>query len=227
MTFLKIVQIIITSFFSLAVLFILTKTVGARQISEMTMFDYIISISIGSIAAEMATELEKPYKPLIAMVVYGLVSLLIAKINEKSLKVRKMCIGTSKILMYNGKMLRENFKKEHIHLNEFLMQARTNGYFDISAIHTAIVEPSGKISFMPFSRQRPVTASDLNITPQNDDLFYNVILDGCIIEKSLKLCGRDTNWLNAELKKQNISNIKTVFLATADKNGTLNVFKIS
>lgn len=50
--------ILILSFVSIAVLFVLTKLSGSRQISEMSFFDYIVGISIGSIAAEMATNID-------------------------------------------------------------------------------------------------------------------------------------------------------------------------
>ena len=68
-----ILNVILLSLFSLIALFILTKLMGYRQMSEMSMFDYINGITIGSIAAEMATSLEKDWwLPLTAMVVYAL-----------------------------------------------------------------------------------------------------------------------------------------------------------
>ena len=49
-----------TSVGSIVVLFLLAHLMGNKQISQLSMFDYIVGISIGSIAAEMATELETP-----------------------------------------------------------------------------------------------------------------------------------------------------------------------
>ena len=219
------IQIVLTSLFSLVVLFILTKLVGNKQISELTIFDYVIGISIGSIAAEMATELEEPLKPLTAMAVYAVVSYIISVITSKSLKLRRILFGHSIVLMRNGKLYRKNLKKGHIDLSEFLMQCRTNGYFDISAINTAVLEPSGKISFMPYAAKRPATPEDLNLVPNAETVFFNVIMDGEILEKNLKYAGRDLNWLNNELKVQGVKSPSEVFLAALDNNGTLNVFK--
>lgn len=219
------IQIVLTSLFSLVALFILTKLVGNKQISELTIFDYVIGISIGSIAAEMATELEKPLKPLTAMAVYAVVSYIISVITSKSLKLRRILFGHSIVLMRNGKLYRKNLKKGHIDLSEFLMQCRTNGYFDISAINTAVLEPSGKISFMPFPNKRPVTAEDIKTVPVNDDIFFNVIMDGQIFTENLTAAGKDINWLKNELKAQGIKKKEDVFLATLDTSGTLNVFK--
>ena len=64
----------LTALLSIVVMFLLTKLMGAKQVSQMTMFDYVTGITVGSIAAELATELEEPVKPLTAMVVYGFVA---------------------------------------------------------------------------------------------------------------------------------------------------------
>ena len=219
------ITVIITSFVSLIVLFLLTKLIGNKQLSELTMFDYIVSITIGSIAAEMATELENPERPLIAMCVYAFVSFGISVLVSKSIKLRRLLFGHSVVLMHGGRLYRKNFKKANLDLNEFLMQARLCGYFDLSAIDTAVMEASGKISFMPYAAKRPATPEDLNLVPNAETVFFNVIMDGEILEKNLKYAGRDLNWLNNELKVQGVKSPSEVFLAALDNNGTLNVFK--
>ncbi len=219
------VKVVLVSLFSLAVLFVLAKIMGNKQVSQLTMFDYIIGISIGSIAAEMATELEKPLRPLIAMVVYALAAILISILTSKSLFLRRIIFGRSVVLMKNGKLYRENLKKSHIDLSEFLVQCRSDGYFDISAINTAVLEPNGKISILPFPDKRPVTAQDLKTVPTADNVFFNVIMDGEVLTENLKSAGYDENWLKNELKTQGYKNEKQVFLATLDESGTLNVFE--
>lgn len=219
------IKVVLVSLFSLLVLFVLAKIMGNKQVSQLTMFDYVIGISIGSIAAEMATELENPFKPLLAMVVYALSAYLISIVTMKSVKLRRIIFGRSVVLMKNGKIYRSNLKKSHIDLNEFLVQCRSDGYFDISAINTAILEPNGKISILPFPDKRPVTAEDLKTVPTQDNVFYDVIMDGEILKENLQSSGYDTNWLKNELKTQGYKNEKDVFLATLDESGTLNVFE--
>ena len=220
------ITVIITSLVSLFVLFLLTKLVGNRQLSELNMFDYIVSITIGSIAAETATELEHPEKPLIAMAVYALVSFAISVITAKSIKLRRILFGHSVILMKGGQLYKKNFKKTRLDLNEFLMQARLNGYFDLSQVDTAVMEASGKISFMPKAANRPATPEDLKIVPEADKVFYNVIMDGHILEQNLKAAGRDIRWLENCLKSKG-NKINDIFLATLDSSGTLSIFRSS
>lgn len=217
-------KIVLTSLFSLFALFVLTKMTGNKQMSELTMFDYIIGISIGSIAAEMATELEKPIFPLIAMVIYAVVAFGISIACSKSIRVRRLIFGKSIILMKNGKIFRKGLKKGRLDLNEFLVQCRLNGFFDLSAVNMAVLEPSGKISFLPFPDKRPLTAADTKTVPQKDEYFTNVIMDGKIYDKNLKAAGKDINWLENELSSRGVKTAE-IFLATLSTDGILNIFK--
>ncbi len=118
------------SFGSVIFLFILTKLMGNKEMSQLSMFDYIIGITIGSIAAEMATALENDFmQPLVAMAVYAIVSIIISILSYKSLKVRRIISGNSLILLDNGELYRNNLKKAKLDLNEFLMQCRTARIF--------------------------------------------------------------------------------------------------
>ena len=148
-------KIVFLSLGSIIVLFILAKLMGNREMSQLSMFDYVVSITIGSIAAEMSTSLENNFlEPFIAMVVYGIVATAISYFTCKSIKIRRIVSGRGKILYDNGKLYRKNLIKSKLDLNEFLMQCRINGYFNLANIQTAILEPNGRISFLPVSRKK-------------------------------------------------------------------------
>ena len=104
-------QIILTSLLSIVILFVLAKLMGHKQIGQLDLFDYITGITIGSIAAELATELENPVQPLTAMIVYGLVSFLLRLLTNKFPRTRKFVNGTPTILLHEGKLYRKNMKK--------------------------------------------------------------------------------------------------------------------
>ncbi len=197
--------------------------VGNRQLSELNMFDYIISISIGSIAAEMATELEKPTRPLVAMAVYSLVSIIFSYATSKSLIIRRILFGRPVFLMKNGKLFRNNFKKSRLDLSEFLMQCRLAGYYNVSDLDSAIMEPNGKISFLPYAEKRPATPEDMQVKPQKDQIFFDVILDGVVLKENLKTAGWNMQALLNRLKEEKVS-LHDVFLATVDTNGKFHVF---
>lgn len=198
---------------------------GNREISQLSMFDYIVGITIGSIAAEMATSLENNFvEPITAMIVYGLVTALISYITCKSIGFRRIISGKAVILFDNGKLYRKNFLKSKLDLSEFLMQCRINGYFNLSDIQTAILEPNGKISILPRSIKRPAIPKDFNLNPVQDNIVTNVVLDGIVLNENLSRTGNSYNWLFQSLKKQGIYDIKNIFLATCDNNNNLSVY---
>lgn len=126
----ELLKIAALSFGSLIFLFILTKLMGNKEISQLSMFDYIIGITIGSIAAEMSTALESDFmQPVVAMAVYAVVSIIISILSYKSIKARRIISGTSLILLDNGELYRNNLKKAKLDLNEFLMLCRTSRIF--------------------------------------------------------------------------------------------------
>lgn len=220
----EVIKVILTSFLSVAVLFIITKIMGHRQIAQLDFFDYITGITIGSVAAELAAELEEPWKPLIAMVVYGAVSVALNIITSKFPRSRKFLNGSPTVVMNNGKLYRKNMKKSKLDLSEFLMMCREQGYFDLNDIQTAIFEYNGKLTVLPVSTGRPVTPDDLNMTPALDYLNVEVIMDGRVIDKNLKQIGLDSAWLDKQLKARGYHNAKEIYLGVCDKNNQLSLF---
>lgn len=220
------VKIVITSLASVSVLFLLTKIMGDRQMSELSMFDYINSITIGSIAAEMATSLEDDYrKPLIAMIVYGIVSFLISYLTCKSIVLRRFFEGHSLMLYQDGKLYEKNLLKANVDVDEFLAMCRGSGYFDLNEVHTAILESNGKLSILPIADKRPLTPSDMNLNPEQNYPMANVILDGHILKDNLKSTGKDEKWLEKQLSAYGITDVKEVMLATCDiASNKLNVY---
>lgn len=208
----ELLQVALTSVASVITLFLLSKLMGNKQISQLSMFDYIIGISIGSIAAEFATELENPERTLIAMVIYAGSAYLVSVVTGKSTHLRKIIIGRPLILFEKGKFYLKNLKKARIDLSDFLTHCRNQGYFDLSQIQTAVFEYNGSLSILPVEKNRPLEPSDMNLSPIQQELLVNVILDGHINEENLKKTGKDMVWLENQLKMQNYNNAEEVFL---------------
>lgn len=210
---------------SFVVLFLLAKISGYRQIAQMSMFDYINGITIGSIAAEMATGLDAHWSyPLTSMVVFGLLTLAVSCITDHSLKFRRFMIGEPVILLHNGKLYKKNLKKAHINIDEMLESCRINGYFSLNDLQTIVLESSGKFSFIPAAGQKPVTADNLHLPVEADSLSANVITDGILLCRNLKTLGRDENWVHKKLQQKGITDVSEVFLAVFEQPDELLVF---
>ena len=143
----------LASVLSLAVMFLLTKLMGNKQVSQMTLFDYIVGITIGSIAAELATELENPERPLLAMLLWGFAAWGISLLGNKSFRARAFLSGKPLVLLDQGVIDRKNLKRARLDLNEFLTYCRIAGYFDLNEIQTAVLEHNGSVSFLPKDRK--------------------------------------------------------------------------
>ena len=220
----EIMNVLLTSLLSVGALFVIAKIMGHKQMSQLDFFDYISGITIGSIAAELATELEEPLKPLIAIAVYGAVAVLLSKITSLFPKTRKFVNGTPTILLNNGKLYRENMKKAKLDLSEFMVMCRQQGYFNLNDIQTAVFEFNGKLSILPISKKRPANPEDLNLSPAPEYIQTEVVMDGRILDENLKRMGLDDKWLQKQLTAQGYRKPQEVFLALCDENKQLTVF---
>ena len=220
----EIMKVLLSSVLSVAALFLIAKIMGHKQMSQLDFFDYISGITIGSIAAELATELEEPLKPLIAVAVYGLTAILLSKITSLFPKTRKFINGSPTILMNDGKLYRKNLKKAKLDLSEFMVMCRQQGYFNLSDIQTAVFEFNGKLSILPVSKKRPANPGDLNLFPSQEYIQTEVIMAGRILGENLKRMGLDGKWLQKQLNEQGYKKAQEVFLALCDENNQLTVF---
>ena len=220
----EILKIVLTSVLSAVALFLIAKIMGHKQISQLDVFGYITGITIGSIAAELATELEKPLNPLVAMLVYGAITVLLTTLTGKFQKTRKFINGTPTIIMNNDKIFRKNMKKAKIDLSEFMVMCRQEGYFNLTDIQTAIFEYNGRLTILPKSCKRPATPEDLSLTPQPANISTEVIMDGRILDDNLKRLGLDKIWLDRELKRQGVKKAQDILLGICDNNNKLTIY---
>lgn len=221
----SLLKVFLSSVASVAVIFILTKIIGNKQLSQLNLFDYINGITIGSIAAEMATSIDgDALNPLIAMTVYALGAVLYSYLNTKSIVSRRNMMGRSVILLRDGKIYRNCLKRVHLDLSEFLVQCRLSGYFDLTEIELALFEPNGGISFLPKAEKRPVNNSDLKLKPEPAEPCVNIVIDGKILHNNLKHMGKNEEWLEKQLKVKKLGSVEDIFLATLTKSDRLELF---
>ena len=220
-----ILKIVLTSVLSAVSLFIIAKIIGHKQMSQLDFFDYITGITIGSIAAELATELEKPMRPLVAMVVYGAITYVLSLVASKFPRTRRFINGAPTIIMNNGKIYRQNLKKAKLDLSEFLVLCRQEGYFNPDDIQTAIFEYNGRLTVLPVSKKRPLNAEDIDLTPPEEYIGTEVIMDGRILEGNLKLMGLDAIWLKKQIKEMGYSSAKEIFLCICREDKQLSVYR--
>ena len=221
-----ILQVIYRGIISLIILFLVTKMLGKKQVSEMGVFDYVIGISIGNFAAEMTINFEaNEVNGVFAVFLFGLVSYLVSYLSLKNIHFRRFFMGKPTVIISKGKISKMNMKKANLDINEVLEEARINGYFDLKEIEYAVLETNGHISFLPYAKYKPITSNDMNIESTSSGLCANVIIDGNIMKHNLTNLGLDNNWLEHNLEILGYKDMKKIFLCTIDSNKKLSVFE--
>ena len=216
--FAELFDVLIRALLSLITLFLVTKLLGKKQVSQLSLFDYVIGISIGNFAAEMTINLEsEELYGIIAVLLFGGIAYLVSVGTMKSIKLRRFFMGSPTILIEHGKILQDNFYKVKYDINDMLEQCRVNGYFDISEIDYAIVEANGELSILAKSEYLPVNRNDMKLKVSKNGLCANVIIDGKVMYNNLNKINKDEKWLNKELRLKG-KDISDIILATVDIN---------
>lgn len=212
-------KVIINSVVAFIFLFIVAKVMGKKQIAQLDFIDYIIGISLGSIAAQMAYDTEIPYYYfLIAMAIFTILDMAMTLLGRKATFFKKIIVGSPVIFIKDGKLMYQNIKKTKLTINEFLSLCREQGYFNINDIAYCFFETSGKLSVLPKSEVMPVVAKDLNVKLSKSSLTYDVIIDGVIVNDALKELNKNKNWLFDNLNIQDKDALKDIALAFYDED---------
>jgi uncharacterized membrane protein YcaP (DUF421 family) len=222
----KVEKVILQAVLSYIILFILSKILGKKQIAQLEFSDYVIGISIGSIAAAMAVEPEIPaYHFVIAMGLFAAIDLLITKVSRKAVFLKKLLKGKPLVIIENGKINYKNLKKSNLDLNELLSQCRINGYFYIYEIEYCIFESNGELSILTNSDSRDVTAKDFKLPQEKIELSKELIIDGKIIFKAISQVNKSRKWLMDTLKIKYETELKNILLASyEDSEKTIYVY---
>ena len=224
--FKELLDVTIRAISSLVTLFLVTKMLGKKQVSQLSLFDYVIGISIGNFAAEMTINLEShELNGIWAVVLFGLFAYLISWLTMKSIVLRRFFMGTPTVIIQDGKILENNLKKVKFDINDMLEEIRGAGYLDLSEVEYAVMEANGKFSILPKPEYRPVTPKDMNLKVPKESLCANIIIDGKIMHNNLYNINKDEKWLNKELKVKGYRDISKILLATIDSNQKITIYE--
>ncbi|AMM91524.1 DUF421 domain-containing protein [Peribacillus simplex] len=216
-------EIVLRSLFFLIVLFLITKWLGKKQISQLSFFEYVTGITIGNVGAELATKVEgNIVHGVLSILVFAFAPFIAGLLSMKSKIVRDLVEGKATIFIKDGKVMEDNLKKEKYTTDELLWLLRSKDVFDISTVEFALLEANGDFSVLLKKEDQPLTAKDLKMTVASVKEAQTVIMDGQILDEPLSTIGLNRNWLKTELDKLGVT-IENVFLGQANSNGELNV----
>lgn len=209
-------------------LFLLTRLLGKKQLSHLTFFNYVTGITIGSIAANIISNLDKPYLPdLLGMVWWYILTALLGYIGLKFGGLRNLIDGQPTIVIKKGSIVKEALKKSELNMDDLSMMLREQNVFSILEVDYAILEPDGKLSVLKKPQKQQAAKEDLKLpAPELIYLPSEIIVDGKAVKKNLKELGLDENWLKEQLKLQNLNSVKEVLYAEIQGDGKLYIEKM-
>lgn len=220
-----IIETILKTILAVIILQILTKILGPREVSQLSFYDYIVGITLGSIAAVMCTDNSIEIgAPITAMVVFILLTFLEMKLTNKSIVARRLLTGKPSFIIYDGKIIQSNLNKHNLDIQDLLTECRCAGYYHIADVQYAIMETNGKLSILPKATKRNMTCEDAGYTPKKELIEANVIVDGNVMKEALESIHKDETWLNKQIKEHHFKDISEIILATADESNNITVF---
>lgn len=210
--------VLLNALLSFVGLFIISKFLGKKQISELGFTDYVVGITIGSIAAEWSTDVVNPwYYYVIAMIVYFLFSYLITHLERTTLFFKSFLRGKPLLIIEEGKINYKSLKKSKLDVNDLIGLCRDKGFFDVADIAFAVYETNGNLSILPTSLQKPTVAEDFGIQLPQASLSKFVISDGIIDTSYLANLKKDKQWLFKELNINSKKDLKNIIVAFYDE----------
>ncbi|MCY9666147.1 DUF421 domain-containing protein [Paenibacillus alginolyticus] len=215
------IEIFLKTLLSVVVLFFMTKLLGKRQVSQLSLFEYITGITIGNLAAYISLEKDW-YLGLVSLAAWVACSLGIEFLQLKSKKMRDFIDGKGTVLIRDGKVLEDNLKKERLTTDELMEQLRKRSVFKVADVEFAIMEPDGDINVLLARKNQPLTAKHLGIQVAPEQEPQAVIMDGEIMDEALATIGLNRGWLKTELDKLGVT-IENVFLGQVDSYSQLYV----
>lgn len=206
---------------AIVVLFIMTKLLGKRQVSQLSLFEYITGITVGSLAAYIPLEVDGAwYLGVTSLCVWVLVSLGIEFMQMKSKKFRDVMDGVAKVVIKDGKILEDNLKKERMTTDELLELLRSKNVFKTADVEFAVLEPSGQLNVLVTKENSPLTPKNLGIKVAPEQEPQTVVMDGKMLDEPLATIGLNRSWLSTELEKKGVA-LENVFLGQVDSYGQL------
>lgn len=211
-------EVIVRTMLAVIVLFFMTKLLGKRQVSQLSMFEYITGITIGNIAGFISLNLDTTwYLGLLSLTVWVSCSFGIELLQMKSKRMRDFIDGKGTVLIEHGKVLEHNLRKERLTSDELMEQLRKRSAFKFADVEMAIMEPSGDINVLLKEENQPLTPKQLGMKPPPQQAPQIVIMDGKIMEEPLHKLGLNRQWLDKELTRRKLTTSQ-IYLAQVDAN---------
>lgn len=219
----------LTIFFRTLILYLILvvslRVMGKRQIGELQVSEFIVTLLLSEIASAPVTNRSTPLLHAVVSILLLLaVEVAVSFFLLKSNRLKRLFYGSPALLICRGRLIQSALRDNRVELDELLSELRQKGFSDLSEIEYAVLEENGKLSVFPKASKSPVTASDLSLPVRESGIAHVIVLDGTVIARNLPLCGWNEKRLAQELRKRKVR-LSDVFLLTVNDAGSVTLVK--
>lgn len=223
-----VVEVALRSGFAFVTLLFLTRLMGKTEVSQLTFFDYVVGISIGTLAASISIDIDKQVLlALTALFVWAGLKILTGITVLKSQPARKLLEGEPTVVIKNGKLMEEAMARVRYNVDSLEAQLRNAKVFDLSQVEEAVLETNGKLSVLLKSQHQPVTPADMKISTKYKGMPQVLVVDGNLAKNRLDEIGLSEEWLYEQLENQGVNDLSEVMVAQLNTSGELYIDKKS
>ena len=194
------------------------RLMGKRQVGELEPSELVLALLIADLAAVPMQDFGIPLLTgIIPIFTLLCITMILSVLTMKSVKFRAIICGRPSIIVENGKICQQEMKKNRFTVDELMEELRMKGITDLSTVKYAILETNGQISVLPYANQLPVTAEQMNVTPEDVGLPLVIINDGRVLDHNLKTRGLNREWLHKQLDERHVRHTEDIYLLTVDE----------
>lgn len=220
-----ILRTILLSVFAYFLALLLVRIMGRKAISQMTSFDFIIAVTIGSITANLILDPNGPSAGITLLITFAALTVIMGVSYIKSIKMSKLINSEPVVIIDRGQIVNKNMEKVRLSLSDLMMMLRQKNFFNISDVEYAVMETNGQLSVLAKAEKQPATVADLNLYAAYQGLTRDLVMDGNILEENLKSAKLKEDDFLYQLKIYGANNVKDVFYAGLDSTGNLYISK--
>lgn len=228
--------IVLRTLLMYAMVFVVMRIMGKREIGHLSIFDLVISVMIAETAVFALEDVERPlYDGIVPMLILLIIQLAIAFLSLRYRKMRLWFDGKPSVIIRGGDINQKEMRKQRYNMDDLLMQLREQNIDSVADVEFAVLETSGKLSVMPKETEtepssEESTGSKAEKKPERitldpkvkfEALPFPLILDGKVDDYNLKQIGKTRFWLKNQIQEKGIYDFKDVFFCSIDHKGRI------
>lgn len=142
-------DIVLRTILVFAVLLVLTRIIGRRELSSLQPFDLILLIILGDAVQQGLTQDDYSLTgAFLVIFTFAVLQVFVSWIGYRFPKVRPVLEGEPIVILQDGELIERNLKRERLTPAEVAEEARNNGIAHLAEVRWAVLETNGRISFI-------------------------------------------------------------------------------